>query len=330
MSVRELNRALAAIKDAPPLCAVVSQDPFFIRRIYSHARKVLGDPERDTFSAQRIDLSELDPSEAAASIQSPMLLASQRVIYLFGLDKVSASALSEMEKVLFPPPVGTSVIAFLEKVDKRKKFFTRLLKESLVFKFDSPQRGELGDWVRFFASERNVKVDRAALVHLQESLPLDLMQVESEVEKLCLALGEKKREIDSRLVQHMVSGSFVENIFEVGDKLGSRDVRGALKILSILLDRGEEGIVLNGLLARHFRALRLARAVSSPGKAKEELKKVFGIHPYFADKYIRQARVFSRDQLDRAIEIFYSNDRRLKTGDTARHVLEETVIRVCS
>jgi len=329
MNPAQLNkiiRQLTGVKSG--LFAIQSEEAFYLRRIYQQVKGAHGDPAKDSLSVKRLYADELALDQVLEGLQTLPLLASKIVTYLFGLEKVSAADLAKLEPAIFCADQSGLLFIFLSKVDKRKKFFQRLLKEAELFQFPATDRQQLALYAKAFAEEWEKTIERAALEHLLEVLPDDLLNLQNEIAKLALAAG-KQSKITVALAEELVGGSHLENIFAIADELAAKDAKPVHSLLTKILVRGAEGFVLNGILARHFRALRLARSAHAKQQATAALKEVFNINPYFAARYLEQSRAFDEAALDSAVELFYQNDRRLKTGADARQVFGETVAKLC-
>lgn len=328
MSNRKLTETLKQLADnSSYLNLIISEEEYYLRYLYRQLLTIFGDPRKDTFAAEKIIASERTAAEILESIQTQPLLASDKVIYLFALEQLAVAELAKLEEVLLKQSEVVKIFIFMNKLDKRKKFFQKLLKSAAVYQFAAVDRRTIAEFAQLFAKERGKKISRKAVEHLQEVLSGNLMLLESEIEKLSLA-ADKKAEIDLALAESLVGGTHLENIFAIGEELGNKDARAAFVLLNKILARGDEGVVINGLLARHFRALRLARYAKSTLAAKNSLQEVFKISPYFVDRYLGQAKSFAKQELDMALKLFYQNDRRLKSGEEAATIFSETIARL--
>ena len=109
------------------------------------------------------------------------------------------------------------------------------------------------------ARKRKLQFENGALELFVLLTGGDTRQIENELEKLDICLGEKRR-VDAELVRELVPLSRAGVIFELGNALAERDLERALRLVRRLLDQGESaiGILLVAILPT-VRSLLLAR-----------------------------------------------------------------------
>lgn len=328
MNFQQLEKIEAELgKKKDDFLVLLAEEPYFERRLYARLKCLYGDPLRDPFRAERLDLDQRPAGESLDHLQTLPLLASEKVFYLFGLENVKADELARLEQGLLGEKSGMRLFIFLRKVDKRKNFFKKLLAAAKVLELPAIEKGDIGAWAKAMAAQRGARLTSEALDHLQEVLAPDLLLLDNEIEKLTTAAGPGKV-VDLPLAESLVGGLYIENIFEIGERLGQKKTKPAFALLQKILAGGEEGLMLNGLLARHFRILRLARRGQGE-KGGALVRQAFHVNPYFLPRYLQQARAFTAAALDEAVQLFYRNDRRLKTGEEAADVFADTFFRLC-
>src|SRR3984957_7456559 len=122
------------------------------------------------------------------------------------------------------------------KVDKRKTFFKTLDKIGSVESFaalstddkDWAERAEVA--VRTAIRERKKEISEEALSELVSRVGPNARQLENEIEKLCLFVGDKKK-IEFADVNAICSKNKTARAFALGDALGDRDLPRLLKRL---------------------------------------------------------------------------------------------------
>ena len=160
---------------------------------------------------------------------------------------------------------GITLLLSAIDVDKRRSFYKTLSKcaELQVFdKLDSSRIGweeEASELVQRLARKRKLQFENGALELFVLLTGGDTRQIENELEKIDICLGEKRR-VDAELVRELVPLSRAGVIFELGNALAERDLERALRLVRRLLDQGESaiGILLVAILPT-VRSLLLAR-----------------------------------------------------------------------
>jgi DNA polymerase III subunit delta len=247
------------------------------------------------------------------------------------------------------------------KVDKRKVFFKTLDKIGKVETFEAwsvddkdwAERAETAALGAFKQKQKDVSDD--ALAEIISRVGPNPRQLETEVEKLCLYVGEKKR-IELPDVTAICSRNKTARAFALGDALGDRDLPRLLKRLDEELwetkfdkDKSEIGL-LYGLISK-VRALLFLREMLREGWIKEvrdytafkaQLERVpadklptdrkfnpLALNPYVLYKALGQAKKYSSAELVRAMEILLRcNQRLVSSGLDEALVLQQALVQI--
>jgi DNA polymerase-3 subunit delta len=165
------------------------------------------------------------------------------------------SALEELTD-LINADLGPGVVLLISAidVDKRRSFYKSLATRAelqVIDRLDSSRSG--------CAQKRKLKFDDDALDLFVLLTGGDTRQIENELEKIDIFLGEERRvKVDQ--VRELVPLSRAGVIFELGNALAARDLDLALTLVRRLLDQGESaiGILLVAILPT-IRNLLLAK-----------------------------------------------------------------------
>jgi DNA polymerase-3 subunit delta len=169
--------------------------------------------------------------------------------------------LDYVEKQL-PPEVKFLLSASL--IDKRRSAYKRIQKLADVRTLDKPDTSRTG-WedeviplVERRAKELGISFENEAVEMLVQLAGEDTRQLDSEVEKLSLYLGERTR-VTAEDVRVMVPLNRAGVVFELGNAIGKRDLRRALELVRTLVYQGQNpiGILLAAVVPR-VRSLLLA------------------------------------------------------------------------
>lgn len=200
--------------------------------------------------------------EAILSLSMPGFLASEKLVWLksvnflsdtqIGGSKSVLEAVEELQKILSSDlPPGTRVLLSIISPDKRRAFYkslgklgtlTVLDKPSGGFRFDEEEASRVA--ATSAARERRLKFGPDALEHFAARAGSDTRQVANELDKLDIYLGPSRREISTEDIRLLVPETRRGIIFELGNFIGARDLRGASRCLQKLLAQGEEPVGL--------------------------------------------------------------------------------------
>lgn len=148
----------------------------------------------------------------------------------------------------------TILIAPYEKLDERKKI-TKLMKEkSVMLHAETPKENDLAVWIRTEVSRFNKNIYDEAVDKLVEMVGANMLQLQIEIEKICLYLGEESY-ITVDIVENLVAKTLEHDAFKMLNAYLSRQNAEAVQIYHDLLRQKEEPIMLVGLLSSNIRTM---------------------------------------------------------------------------
>ncbi|MCB1276082.1 DNA polymerase III subunit delta [Prosthecobacter sp.] len=154
-------------------------------------------------------------------------------------------------------------------IDKRRNSYKRLSKLANFEVFDKPDTSRAG-WegpvlamASSKAKELGITFESGALELLVQMAGDDTRQMENELEKIDLYLGERRR-AGLKTVQGLVSMSRAGVLWDLGNAIGKRDLSRALELLGTLMYQGQNaiGLLLAAIVPR-VRSLLLIKDLGS-------------------------------------------------------------------
>ena len=247
------------------------------------------------------------------------------------------------------------------KVDKRKTFFKTLDKIGEVESFsawsaddkDWAERAEAAARTTFRARQKEISEE--ALAELVNRVGPNARQLDSETEKLCLFVGDRKK-IEFADVAAICTRNKTARAFALGDALGDRDLPRLLKRLDEELwemksdkDKSEIGL-LYGLIGK-IRAMLLLKEMLREGWIKPEMdynrfKTQLGnvpadklpadkrfnplaLNPYVLYKALPQAKKYTQSELVRAMDLLLRCNQRLVSSSLDEAlVLQQALVQI--
>ncbi len=247
------------------------------------------------------------------------------------------------------------------KVDKRKVFYKTLDKIGTVESFSAWSQDDK-DWAdraeiaaREALDKRQKDISEAALGELINRAGVNARQLENEIEKLCVFVGERKK-IEPADVTAICSQNKTAKAFALGDALGDRDLPRLLKRLDEELwetkfdkDKSEIGL-LYGLISK-VRAMLLLKEMLREGWVKEprdyaqfktQLERVpadklpadrkfnpLALNPYVLYKALPQVKKYTSPELVRAMDVLLRcNQRLVSSGLDEALVLQQALVQI--
>ena len=284
-----------------------------------------------------------------------------------GMDRTSQSgmvteAIGELAVELKEFPWGSvRLIISATEVDKRRTFYKTLEKLGTVESHvawsldDKDWAGQAEMATRKELRARKKEISEAALAELIQSVGPHRQQLASEIEKLCLYLGDRDK-IESADVAAIVSRNKQARAFALAEALGDRDLPRVLRTLDQELweikfdkDKSEIGL-LYGIISK-VRAMVLMKEVQREGWLKPErdyfrFKPQFenmpeaqlppdkkfnprALHPFVAHKALLQCANFTSEELVRAMGLLLECNQRLVSSSLDESlVLQQTLVEI--
>jgi len=242
------------------------------------------------FSNDIID-GTADNAEHAGTICSNVCMALQTLPFFGGTKVVwlkyanflgdtqtgrSQAAVDGFERILNVVEAGLgSDVKFVistSGIDKRRNAYKRVSKLANIEIFDKPDTSRAG-WegpVLAMATQRarelGITFESGALELLVQMAGDDTRQLENELIKIDLYLGERRR-AGLKTVQTLVSMSRAGVLWDLGNAIGKRDLPRALDLLGTLMYQGQNaiGLLLAAIVPR-VRSLLLVKDLGSHHK----------------------------------------------------------------
>ena len=235
-------------------------------------------------------------------------------------------------------PVDTSILIMTEDTEELKskskgKFYPsrslkkEISKSGLVIHCNLNFR-EVKDWIRTRVTSESKDIDSTALNLLVEMVGNNLWDLNQEIEKIVLYAGDRRR-LTEQDVEAITSHRPQSKIFNFTEKVGSKNISQALKIMDELYRERTPSVMILISLNNHFTFLCRIRELMDEGMSSEEIAKKLRKHPYYVKKSMSQAQRFSETSFDTVFDLLARADGALKSGMNDRNVMEMTLIQIC-
>ena len=218
-------------------------------------------------------------------------------------------------------------IAPYEKLDERKKI-TKLMKEkSVMLHAETPKENDLAVWIKSEVKSYNKTIYDEAVDKLVEMVGANMLQLQMEIEKICLYLGEETY-ITVDIVENLVAKTLEHDAFKMLNAYLSNQNAEAVKIYHDLLRQKEEPIMLVGLLSSNIRTMNNVFYLQKKGYHPTQISKQLKIHPYRVKLMLENRNRPSEERLLKALHNLAEIDLRLKsTGGNRERLLEMFLLR---
>ncbi|WP_431027261.1 DNA polymerase III subunit delta [Lysinibacillus sp. LZ02] len=304
-----------------PVYLLVGEESYFIDETIKRLKKAMGNEEEADII--QFDLEEqpldyvIDEADTIPFFTARKLIIAKNASFMKATEKGKEKIdhnVARLETWLSNPS-DTAVTVFIapyEKLDERKKV-TKLMKlKALMLEAVTPQENDLYVWIQTEVQAYGKTITEAASVKLVEMVGASMLQLQMEIEKLALYLGEEV-EIDVELVEGLVAKTLEHDAFKMLKAYLAHNQAEALSIYHDLLRQKEEPIALVGLLASNIRTMSNVFYLSKKGYSQHQIAKHLKIHPYRVKMMLEQRQKPSEQRLLQALYSLGNVDLQLKS-----------------
>ncbi len=328
----------------------IGDEAFFRKRCRDAILQHLVPADVRELSLYDMDLADVDLHRVLDQARTPSLMSPFQVFFIRGVKSLYSRGKHDEEYTAigdyFQNPNPDALLIFVadhisipadaRRMDLTDKERYERIRETLgehctILEFARVDEGDAVKWAIDTASDEDVKLDSDAARELVDSLGGDMMMVASELEKLVLFSGDKKR-ITLGDVETLVLAAKQRSFYELTDAISSRDRARALAVLDAILSSGDGDEAAIGhlyMLSRTFRQMLviLERNVRDSRALWQALWQGFRIPPFAAEDVIRQARRYkSRGELTSAIRRVARADLALRSNPPSKRLVLENLV----
>ncbi|MBE6114715.1 MAG: DNA polymerase III subunit delta [Erysipelotrichaceae bacterium] len=270
-------------------------------------------------------------SECVSSQESVMTLDMQHTSLQFILEEAMMLPLFEDHKVLILPHASfeeddpgitelmefcqegdsfTTLIFVCDEVNTRKKVYKELMK---LMKFEELK--PLGDvdrkqYVNMFLKKNKVDITESAKTYLLASLPKDMQQMISELDKLALY----KDKIDDEAIRLLITRPLEDKVFELVNAITSHNMKKALAIWQDFLMLNKDVLQLMGAFASQFRFCYQVNVLRKEGLSNAEITERLDCNPDRVTITLRKSSNVSTDKYLYYLKELAQLDSDIKNG----------------
>lgn len=202
-------------------------------------------------------------------------------------------------------------IVFVEDDVEKNSLYNTISKCGQVKEFATQKIGDIISNVKKIASEYGVKIENYTAQYFVECVGLNMQDIINEIRKLIEYAG-KNGTITNEMIDNLTIKKSESVIFDLTDSLGKKQISQAIKVLHNLQYNREPTQIILVMLYRHFKKLYIVQL--SNGQNVVQNLKLKPNQTFLANKYIAQAKIFKKEQLEELIEALIKLDENSKCG----------------
>lgn len=207
------------------------------------------------------------------------------------------------------------IYSLYEKLDDRKNIVKKLKKEYKFISLGAPNTIEMKNIIKRQVNKVNASIEDKAVERLIELVGADLVNINSEVEKLVLYKPDQT--ITKKDVEEFVVYNSESTIFDLSDTILSRNGTRSLELYDELIRSGMETVVLTNILANQIRIALLSQIYQEQGMQQVAIAKKLKVHPYRVRLSLKLK--YSAENLKEILVKLAALDYNIKIGKVNKH-----------
>lgn len=323
MDLRQLQMALSK-SDPENVYTLFGEEIFLVDECLKLLKQKTVDEDLADFNFNQYYATETKPSQVRDLVETLPMMSPRRVVFY-----KQAHVLKEKDwEVLYPileNPIESCVFVLVaDKLDKRKKSYKKLQKQTLI-ELKKPYDNQVSSWVQYIGTLHDLQINSAEAGLIFQLVGNNLTEINNEVQKLKQFLGGKTQPT-SKDILAVVSRARVDSVFDLTDAIGGGQKIKAFECLKNLIEHGQSEVGIVMLIARHIRLIKKVKALAEKRATAQQISQSVGVPPFFVKKYMAQTRVWNDKKLSHAFCVLHDTDKKLKSVNLSSHILLQDCI----
>lgn len=268
---------------------------------------------------------DADPGQIVNTAMSIPMMAERRVVVVKNFNRLSQSGKEMILKYCNRPAPQTILVLLADDVDFRKKVNSSLKKLADCIECKTPYDNQVPMYINQFTEKKGKKISIGAIKLLQSKSGNSLGELINQVEKL-INYSSDKDMISEEDVENLVGISRNYNVYQLRDAIGNRNVVEGLTILRRMVEMGESPVYIVSSLTNFFTVLIRAKELIRKRVPRNDLTKQLGVHPYFLDGTLKQAKSFTEAEINHIFKLLLEADKNLKSSYQKPKIVMEMLV----
>jgi len=296
-----------------PVYFFYGDEDYLIDNLIKSIKEKVVDEKTKDFNYDFLYADEVDGNDILNLITSLPMMTDYRLVIIKSVQKLSISDKRILEKYLDSPVLSTVLVLTANRVDRRKKFYSKLVKKSTWVECKSIYEDTAVSWIIKRFRKQNIKIPKSAAAIIVQLVGTSLRSLDNEIKKI-ITYTEEKELVDEETVYQIVGFYRDFNVWNLNDAVGDKDYISAYKILHYFMEEGVSPAFLLMELTGRVILLMKIRIMLDKGMNKYSINKVMHMKNFFLNLYIKQAKNFSLSELKLSLQALQFADQSLKTG----------------
>lgn len=290
-------------------------------------------------------------------VRTASMFGKYKLVIVEDADNIIAKYQDKLSEYVKNSKTSNSLVLNVQSIDKRTKL-AKLMdnKHGILIECNKPYDrpapwetskpeydSELTRWIVMHAKRYNKVVDMKTAFSLFEKVGNNLAIIDKQVEVLSVYTGDRK-EITVADIKSLLGSSHREKIYSLLDAVSMKQTASAIKIADNIFNIGIENerknitydkktiaiAIISSLHKRLKELWKTTRVLDNNGSKEDILKKTSVKRP-FIDKFIKQARNYTEEEMPEKWKHMLEADLLCKTSRLSpTYIVEKLIIKLCA
>ena len=294
-----------------PIYLFQGDEPYYIDKLSEYIEKnVLSDAEKGFNQSIFYGKDSETQTIAESALRFPMMADKQVIIVK------EAQNLKKIENLSYyaEKPLASTILVLNYKyktLDARTKLVKAIKKNGVLFTSKKIYEYKIPAWIDNFLANRGYKISPQAAQILTAYLGNDLAKIANELNKLIIALKDKKQ-ITPEHIEKNIGFSKDYNVFELQNALGEKNILKANQIINYFGANEKLNPIQKTIANLYFYFSKLFTYHFLKNKSEQNVAAELRVNPYFAKSYIAAAKRYSPTKLYEIMGILREYDLKSK------------------
>ena len=266
----------------------------------------------DTMNFSHYEGKDVDINDIRDTAQTMPFFAERKLILIenSGMFKNSSESMNE---IVQNAPETTYFIFVENEIDKRNRLFKTLSSMGYVCEMKLQTEEALTSWALRIFSEAGKKITGNDMKLFMSIAGPEMDNIYNEAMKLTAYCLERDV-ITAEDITAVCSPRTVDRVFDMIQAMALGDTDEVMRLYGDLLSLKEPPMKILALIGRQFSQLLAVRKLMETESNSRIIAERLGIRPFFAGKYISQAKRYSVSELENAVNDCIETEYGVKNG----------------
>ncbi len=321
--------ATSDLSDLKPVYLIHGADEYLLDKAVDRLASRLAEVADLDYNLTLLGGDRTSGDEIVVAANQLPFMSDRRLVIVRDVDRLAADELAIVVDYATNPNPATTLVLVALKIARNTRIYKAVDALGGVAEYKAPAKRDYPKTVVEMFADHGKRAGLDAAEALVQAVGYDLRRLSTEVGKVVAYTGEQTT-LSRAEVEQVMFTTAPTSVWDFLDALGTRDRKGAMRLLSGLLAEGETAHAVLPRAVARVRELISVRALIDRGEGSvASVSRVLGRPDWQVRNLPKQAARFTDRELRVALQSAAAADAEMKTSRDPRLALERWVMSVC-